>query len=214
MGLLLWRAVMTTMLKAQHLRIAAADNEAIVDLAALQGMWTPAQYLAITDHSRRLIEFSDGAIEVLPMPTDQHQLISRWLLFTLVPILQQIGGMILYAPLRLRIREGVFREPDLLLVCSANDPRRQNRFWLGADMVIEIVSSDDPERDTVDKVADYAEAAVQEYWIVNPLDETISILILEQTAYTRYGVFVRGQTARSLLLPDFVVDVAHVFDQT
>jgi hypothetical protein len=35
-------------------------------------------------------------------------------------------------------------------VRDANDPRRQNQYWLGADLVVEIVSPDDPERDTVD----------------------------------------------------------------
>ncbi len=53
------------------------------------------------------------------------------------------------------------------MLCDANDPRRQNRFWLGADLVVEAVSEDDPERDTVDKVADYAEAKIPEYWIIN-----------------------------------------------
>jgi hypothetical protein len=42
-------------------------------------------------------------------------------------------------------------------VRNANDPRRQNRYWLGADMVVEIISPDNPERDTREKRADYAE---------------------------------------------------------
>ena len=38
-----------------------------------QGTWTADEYLALdTNH---LIEFSDGVLEVLPMPTEQHQLI-------------------------------------------------------------------------------------------------------------------------------------------
>ncbi len=77
------------------------------------------------------------------------------------------------APLRLRIREGKYREPDLLLVLSAHDPRRQNRFWLGADLVVEIVSPEKPERDLIDKRSDYTEARIPEYWIVNPQEETI-----------------------------------------
>jgi len=52
----------------------------------------------------------------------------------------------LYTPLRLQIRSGKFREPDLLVVRDAHDPRGQNAYWLGADRVVEIVSPDDPER--------------------------------------------------------------------
>lgn len=53
-----------------------------------------------------------------------------------------------YAPLRLQIRPGKFHEPDLLLLRDAHDPCNQDAYWLGADLVVEIVSPDDPERDT------------------------------------------------------------------
>jgi hypothetical protein len=112
------------------------------------------------DYNRRLLEFADGSIEVLPMPTDRHQTLSRFLLFSLFTFVQPLGGTVLYAPLRLQIREARFREPDLLVVRDANDPRRHNQFWRGADLVVEIVSPDDPERDTIVKRADYAEARI------------------------------------------------------
>jgi Uma2 family endonuclease len=93
----------------QGLRIAAPGDEMIVSLEPLQGLWTIEQYLAMTDHSRRLLEYTDGSIEVLPMPTDKHQVISRFLLFALFAFIERLGGTVLYAPLRLQIREGKFR---------------------------------------------------------------------------------------------------------
>ncbi len=197
---------------AQGLRIVAPDNDTVLDLKPLQGLWTEEQYFKLTAHNRRLLEFTDGTIELLPMPTDRHQVISRFLLFALFAFMQELGGTVLYAPLRLRIRAGKFREPDLLLVCDARDPRRQNRFWLGADMVVEIVSPDDPERDTIAKRADYAQAHISEYWIVNPVDETITVLTLAGDVYTEYDVFHRGQQAASILLNGFVLNVSEVFD--
>jgi len=77
--------------------------------------------------------------------------------------MQVIGGKALFAPLRLRIRVRKFREPDILLVRDTSDPRRQNRFWLGADLVVEIVSPDKPERDLIEKRLEYAEAQILEY---------------------------------------------------
>jgi Uma2 family endonuclease len=55
-----------------------------------------------------------------------------------------------------------------LLMCSAEDPRRQNRFWLGAELVLEVVCPDKSERDLIEKQGDYAEARIPEYWIINP----------------------------------------------
>jgi Uma2 family endonuclease len=117
-----------------------------------------------------------------------------------------------YAPLRLRIRDGKFREPDLLLVRDASDPRRGNDYWRGADVVMEIVSPDDPDRDTQVKRRDYAEARIPEYWIVNPMDETITVLTLAGGAYTEHGVFRRGQQADSGCLDGFALGVADVLD--
>lgn len=205
---------MTTDTSHQGLRLRTPDNETVLDLTPLQGLWTQEQYFALTDAGRYLLEFVDGALEVLPIPTDKHQVISRFLLFVFFAAVQPRGGTVLYAPLRLQIRPGLFREPDLLLVCDAHDPRRQNRFWLGADLVVEIISPDDPERDTRVKRLDYAVAAIPEYWIVNPMDETITVLTLTGEAYSEYGVFRRGQQAQSVLLSDVRLWVADVFDAT
>ena len=78
----------------------------------------------------------------------------QFIFLALLAFIQGIGGKVQYAPLRLQIRAGAYREPDIMLVCDANDPRRQNRYWLGADLVVEVVSPDAPERDTVTKRAD------------------------------------------------------------
>ena len=194
------------------LRIVASDDGTILDLAPLQGIWTERQYLRMTDHSRRLLEFTDGVLEVLPMPTQMHQVISRFLLFAFFGFIHQRGGTVLYAPLRLQTRPGKFREPGLLLVQDAADPRCRNDYWRGADLVVEIVSPNDQDRDTTDKVADYAEAGIPEYWIVNPENETITVLRLEHERYTEHGLFRRDETASSALLADFAVSVNDVFD--
>jgi Uma2 family endonuclease len=131
----------------------------------------------------------------------------------LVNFVRPRGGMVLFAPLRVQIRPGKFREPDIVLLRDAADPRNQEAFWLGADLVVEIVSPDRPERDTVEKPLDYAEAGIPEYWIVNPLDETITVLTLGgDDAYATHGVFGRGEEATSPLLTDIRVSVDTVFD--
>ncbi|MDQ6694368.1 MAG: Uma2 family endonuclease [Chloroflexota bacterium] len=194
------------------IRLVAPDGEVIGDSAALQGLWTTELYLRLTNNSNRLFEFTDGSLEVLPMPTKRHQAISKFLLFVLSAFLDPRGGTVFYSPLRLRIREGKFREPDLMAARDANDARLQNAYWLGADLVVEVVSEDDPQRDIITKRADYAEGGIPEYWIVNPLDETITVLKLEGAQYTEHGVFRRGDRARSALMEGLVVGVDGVFD--
>lgn len=187
-------------------------DDLVLALLPLQGHWSAEQYLWLTDYSNRLVEYTDGRIEVLPMPTDNHQSILMFLYELFVAVVRPAGGKVLVAPLRVRIHDRKYREPDLLLVLDAADERRQDRYWLGADLVIEVVSPDKPERDLGEKRRDYAEAGIGEYWIVNPLDETITVLSLDGDMYAEHGVFTRGATATSVLLPNFTVDVDAVFD--
>ncbi|WP_255603289.1 Uma2 family endonuclease [Oscillochloris sp. ZM17-4] len=191
------------------MKIAGEETE--IDLAILQGSWSVEQYLGLTDQTNRLMEYTDGVIEVLPMPTQQHQMILAFLYRMFFAFVDQMNGTVLFAPLRVQIRHERYREPDLMLLRSADDPRAQNRFWLGADLVVEIVSDDHPERDTVEKVADYAEAGIPEYWIVSPLGGTISVLTLVGDAYVAHGVFRSGERADSMLLDGFSVSVDEVF---
>ena len=187
-------------------------KDLLEDLLPRQGMWSENEYLVLTDHRNRLVEFTDGFLEILPIPTDKHQAILGFLYQAFLGFIDPRGGTVRFSPLRLHIRPGKFREPDLLLLLSAADPRRQNRFWLGADLALEVVSEEKPQRDLVDKRGDYAEGHVPEYWIVNPQTETITVLQLQGDVYQEAGTYRRGESAASTLLAGFAVAVAAVFD--
>ena len=203
---------MATGMSTPSLKLVWEAGGLEIDLLPLQGLWTEEQYLRLTDQTNRFIEFTEGSVEVLPMPTRKHQAISRFLFLAFLACVQHLGGTVFYAPLRVRVGPGRFREPDLVLLLDVNDPRNQNAFWLGADLVVEIVSPDNVERDTVLKRADYAEAGIPEYWIVNPEEETITVLKLDNGMYRAHGVFRRGETATSALLTDFTVSADAVCD--
>ena len=203
---------MTVAVRQESWRLVTPDGDPGIDLPPLQGLWTEVQYLRLTGGRRRLIEFTDGTLEILSIPTDRHQVIVRHLFMTLFPRAVDLGGTVLFAPLRVRIRAGKFREPDLVVLCDADDPRRGNEFWTGAVLVVEVVSPDDPDRDLRHKRVDYAEVRIPEYWIVNPIDETVTVLVLAEDSYVEHGVFHRGQQIRSVSLPDCSSDVTSVFE--
>jgi Uma2 family endonuclease len=187
-------------------------KDALEEILPPQGQWSEEEYLVLTDHRNRLVEYTDGFLEFLPMPTDRHQAILGLLYMAFLGFSEPHGGTVRFSPLRLRVRPGKYREPNLLLLLSASDPRRQNRFWLGADLALEVVSEEKPERDLVEKRGDYAEGRVPEYWVVNPQTETITVLRLVGDRYEDAGIYKRGESAASTLLPGFSVAVAAVFD--
>ena len=175
-----------------------------------QGSWSEEEYLAL--ETNRLVEYTDGYVEILPMPTQSHQLIVAYLYAALLSFVNQAGlGRVLFAPFRIQLWPGKYREPDIVFMSAAHEERRGEQFWRGADLVMEIISPNDRERDEVVKKEEYARAGIAEYWLVDPQNKEITVFCLQEGSYATHGVFQPGQSADSLLLSGFTVEVSAVF---
>jgi len=169
------------------------------------------EYLAW--HTNKLIEFVDGMLEELPMPSDLHQWIIGFLYRALWDNVSRSKlGKVRFAALRMKIRRAKYREPDLLFLRRENFARGGNEFWEFADFVVEVVSPHDPKRDYVTKRADYTELGIPEYWIVDPIDRKVTILHLVEGQYVTHAVVREGELAVSVTLEGFSVDVTQMFD--
>lgn len=175
-----------------------------------QGGWSVPEYLSL--NGNYFVEFDNGRVEVLSMPTERHQLILAFLYQALATFVSARSlGRVMFAPLRIRLDAGKFREPDVLFMKAENAARRHNDYWDGADLVMEVVGDDDRRRDLETKRHEYAWAGIPEYWIVDPRDQQITVLTLAGERYAEHGIFKSGQRAASVLLPGFEVSVAEVF---
>ena len=184
----------------------------IATLFRYQGAWSEQEYLAL-DTNRR-VEFDNGFVEVHDAPTDQHQAIISYFISILRALAKQIGGVERPAGLRLRQWDQKYREPDIVFLRDRNSSLRHENYWDGADLAIEIVSAslEDRERDLLTKRIEYAQAGIQEYWIVDPEQETVTVLNLAGDVYTESGVFVRGEVVTSPQLPELALPVAEILD--
>jgi Uma2 family endonuclease len=198
--------------------IAPVLGEPAWDMARfypVQGAWSESDYLSVALNENWLIEFTDGCVEILPMPTIEHQLILKFLLKSLESFVEPRNlGVVLFAPVPLRtLAKRKYREPDLIFNFSENHPKPEERYYKTADLVMEVVSDDrqSHERDYQKKREDYAEAGIKEYWIVDPQEQRITVLALEASQYAEHGAFGVGSTAHSRLLEGFKVSVDDVF---
>ncbi len=179
----------------------------VARLFPAQGTWGEEEYLGL--NSNLLVEFSHGFLEVLTVPTTSHQLIVAYL-YRMLSAWVAAGklGTALFAPLKVRLWPGKFREPDIVFMLAQHATRIGELFWEGADLVMEVVSDDDRRRDLETKRREYAQARISEYWIVDPQLEQIIVLRLEGENYAVHGEFKKGTQATSNLLAGFGVDVA------
>ncbi len=187
----------------------------VATLFPAQGHWSEAEYLSLTDSTNQRIELVDGRLEFLSMPTDIHEELLEFLFETLKAFVNARSlGKVRFAGIRVRTIPGKMREPDVMFLHKENFHLRHNRAWDGIDLAMEIVSDDpkDRQRDYVEKLAEYAEAGISEYWIVDYQERTVIVNKLADGKYAEHGRFVAGDQAASVLLDGFVVDVKALFE--
>ncbi len=101
--------------------------------------------------------------------------------------------------------------PDLCIVLRGNPAVSGDRMVEGPpDIVVEILSSD-RNRDLVRKRQLYAEAGVLEYWIFDTLNDTATLLELQNGEYVERAVLTADDTLTTPLLPGLAIPLADVF---
>ena len=109
--------------------------------------------------------------------------------------------------------EETVREPDLAVYCEWASAGRGWRVWKEHTpvLVVEVVSPGQASRDYEAKRRDYRLAGIPEYWIIDPQDRCVTVLVLKDGDWME-TVFGPGQTIQSTVLPGLVVAVADVCD--
>ncbi len=191
-------------------------TELTLEIAQLwppRGQWTEADYFALPA-TNRYIELSEGKLIMPPHPTRSHQRAVEELFVRLRTFVQENElGEVHVAPLPVRLWPGKIREPDVFFIAREHSDRIGEQFFGVPDLVMEVTSSGTRRTDRVEKLVEYAQAGVEEYWIVDPEAQTIEVFELLQGAYVLLDKWRMGETARSALLEGFTVADGDVFGQ-
>jgi len=186
----------------------------IARLFPAQGDWSEEDYFELDTNQR--VEYSDGHLEILPMPTLFHQLILQFVYEELKAFVAfRSLGTVVIAGYKVRLRPRKYREPDILFIKAAHRDAMKEQYCEKADLVIEVVSGDNRPHDIKKKRVEYGRAGIPEYWIVDPQEKTITVLVnkTKDKTYTEHGVYTMGTKAESKLLRGFTIDVTEALSQ-
>ncbi|HEV2653459.1 MAG TPA: Uma2 family endonuclease, partial [Ktedonobacteraceae bacterium] len=116
------------------------------------------------------------------------------------------------APVDVRLNASTIVQPDVLVILNAHLERIAEKRVLGApDLVVEVASPTTKEHDRYKKRITYALAGVPEYWIVDPTERNVEVLILEARAYYSSGIFHGRESIPSKIAAGFPVLVEQFF---
>ena len=181
-----------------------------LELFPAQGEWSESDYFPLSER-RRIVELSDGNIEVLPLPTEFHQLILLRLSFALHAfVMAHKLGQVRFAPLPVRLWPGKIREPDLVFMAAAHADRI-GKYWGVPDLAVEILSDGMESKDRQVKRAEYARAGILEYWIIDPVARSIDLLRLRESGYDVRGVLTGDDVLTSPMFPGFSLPLLELF---
>jgi Uma2 family endonuclease len=151
-------------------------------------------------------EWVDGVIIEMSPANLGHQRILRFLVMLVGTYVERWHlGEILLPPMLMRLSTRPSgREPDLMFVATAHLDRLTRSYVDGpADLVVEIVSPDSVVRDGRDKLHEYEQAGVPEYWIIDELRDEARFYVLNPDGrYRRVPVGDDG-IYTSAVLPGF-----------
>jgi Uma2 family endonuclease len=187
----------------------------------LKKRYTYADYLTWMDDVRR--ELFDGFIKLMtPAPSSRHQEISTNLSSICWNFLRNKPCKIYHAPSDVRFTQNknsqadrqvyTVVQPDLYIVCDLS--KIDARGCLGApDMIVEIVSPQNSQRDTKDKFEIYQSHGVREYWIVTPNDETVTVFVLDESGKYQFKGLYAGddKIPVNIFNGDLKIDLTEVF---
>ena len=151
-------------------------------------------------------ELLDGELLLAPAPHLKHQSVQVRLGSRLARFIEERAlGAFFFAPCDVVLSDTDVVQPDLLFVSHERRHLLENGDNVrGApDLVVEILSPATAERDRGYKRTLYGKHGVKEYWLVDPVAETVAFLRPRAGALVVAHTFGRNETLRSPLLAGF-----------
>ena len=152
--------------------------------------YTIEDIYALPDGQRA--ELIDGHMYMMAPPGTTHQRISYSLARKISDYIDQKNGSceVFLAPFAVFLNKNDINyvEPDISVICDKS--KLDEKGCNGApDWVIEIVSPSTSQMDYGIKLFKYRTAGVREYWIVNPLKQTVNVYDFEKEKRTNLYSF-------------------------
>ena len=160
-------------------------------------------------------ELDDGVLYIMPTGTPDHQFLIRRFSRSLDDYLDdfETPPAQFYHEMTTILSRELQRAPEPDIVIILNERRDivgRSRVEAPPDIAIEILSTD-RTRDLVRKRQIYAEAGVLEYWPIDPRNDTVTQLELQDGEYVERAVLGADDTLTTPLLPGLSISLAAIF---
>ncbi len=158
-------------------------------------------------------ELVDGEVFVTPSPSEKHQRVCGNLFLSIETHARRKKlGRVYFAPFEVVFNEKTALQPDIVFVSSPRLGIIGPEYIVGApDLVVEILSPQRATYDRTTKFEQYAHYRVGEYWIIDPVAETVEVHRLAGSKYELKGKLSGDRKLETPLLPGWKIAVGDLF---
>ena len=158
-------------------------------------------------------ELLDGELILVGSPNEDHQIASLELATQMnIFVKENDLGRVFNAPFDVLLSDTDVVQPDILFVSNEREHIRTPANIQGApDLIVEILSPSSSRRDWRDKRELYASHGVKGYWIVDPTNRIVWVMLLQDGALEIEETYTEGDTVASSTLDGFNVRVDEIF---
>jgi Uma2 family endonuclease len=170
-------------------------------------------YLAYDDGTETRYELVNGLLEPRNLPTFRHVFITQFIeqrLDSEIARLNLPWHCLREAGVRTGWRKSRLTDVYVLMADQIAGMLDQSAVCQTSPLlVVEVVSPDSIKRDYRHKRLEYAALEIPEYWIVDPLDSKVSVLLWDDGLYEEFA-FTRNQVIKSKTFPDLKLTVEEI----
>lgn len=150
-------------------------------------------------------EWVDGMVMMSPKATLRHQLLITNLIIELGPYFKGKTCKV-FSEAEIKLKNDVFI-PDISILCNP-DQFSGTRYEGPPAVVIEVLSPGTRYYDLFTKLNKYQMGGVQEYWIVDPKSESITVHHFEAS---ETDIFIKGENLTTPLFEGLSVSMDNLF---
>jgi len=193
-------------------------------MQAIQGSYS--EYLALPETR---IEYIKGWIKYMsPTPSIRHQDLIGNLYISIRSFFSSLNEKkykIIFAPVEVCFFEGGYEkekveaalQPDLIIVCDRSK-LDGNRCYGAPDFVAEVLSPSSIKRDIREKFDLYEKYGVREYWIISPLENYVTVYILQiDGKFDKGTVYEVEQSSKSVIpvsiIPGLDISINDLYEE-
>ena len=177
------------------------------------------EYLSYDDGTNKRYELVNGELLLMPPASFLHSDIIDFIADLIRAVARENKLDIKVKTGDVGVRTGIdsSRIPDLCVIDGEvwKSYRRDKSAVIssGVLLAVEVVSpgAEQIKRDYTDKVAEYQNSGIGEYWIVDPIEQKITVGVLEKKGYSK-KVFTEDDAISSVIFPQLSVTAGEILE--